>query len=144
MNKILCLFFLIVSIWSCSSQNTVVKNISKNVDLNYVLSNILTDKIIRKELRNRGQFVTVFEISDSKATPGNFSEGSEELLSSYIVSISPDGDYYTNSKLYKIEGLYMPNIIEIKETIYPEFSVTIEHGIYNKRRTDVFKLKGVN
>jgi hypothetical protein len=144
MNKILCLFFLIVSIWSCSSQNTVVKNISKNVDLNYVLSNILTDKIIRKELRNRGQFVTVFEISDSKATPGNFSEGSEELLSSYIVSISPDGDYYTNSKLYKIEGLYMPNIIEIKETIYPEFSVTIEHGIYNKRKTDVFQLKGVN
>ena len=40
----------------------------------------------------------------------------EDFLSSYLVSVIPDGDYYSYSKLYKIEGLYNPKVIEIKET----------------------------
>lgn len=144
MRKILfyfCVFFFIIS---CNSQEIKIKDFSKNQELNYFFARIDSKKTITRELYKGSLYLTIYNLSDSKATPDNFSEGSEELLSSYIVSISPDGDYYTNSKLYKIEGLYMPNIIEIKETNYPEFSVMIEHGIYNKRRTDVFKLKGVN
>ena len=79
---------------------------------------------------------------DSKVTPENFSEG-DEFLQSYMISVTPDGDYYTNSKLYKIEGLCNPKILEIKETTFPKFLIKVEHGLFNDRKTKLFELEGV-
>ena len=46
-----------------------------------------------------------------------------------MISIAPDGNYYTWSKLYKIEALVNPKILEIKETKYPNFILKIEEVI---------------
>ena len=112
--------------------------------MNYIFSRIdYTKGIINKELYNRGLFVTVFEISDSKATP---KERMEDFLRSYIISVTPDGDYYSYSNLYKIEGLIIPKVLEIKETTAPNFSIKIEHGSYrdNKRKIEIFEFEGVH
>jgi len=109
--------------------------------MNYVFARIYT-KSKTKELYNKGLFVTIYKMSDSKATP---KERIEDFLSSYIISVRPDGDYYSYSKLYKIEGLIIPKIIEIKETVAPNFSIKIEHGSYrdNKRKMEIFEFEGV-
>ena len=136
------LFILILTVTACQSQNGKVIELSDNSEMNYIFARISLRKPIFKELYNRGLFATIFQISDSRITPEDFSEG-HEFLSSYIVSMSPDGDYYTNSRLYKIEGLANPKIIEIKETTYPKFIIKIEHGVYDKRKIETFEFEGV-
>tara|TARA_R110001583_G_scaffold147991_2_gene299976 strand:- start:5698 stop:6051 length:354 start_codon:yes stop_codon:yes gene_type:complete len=115
---------------------------SRNEEMNYIFARIYPENIIRKELFKNGLYVTIFKISDSKVTPENFSEG-DEFLQSYMISVTPDGDYYTNSKLYKIEGLCNPKILEIKETTFPKFLIKVEHGLFNDRKTKLFELEGV-
>jgi len=39
--------------------------------------------------------------------------------------------------------LINPKIIEIKEHKYPQFSIKIEHGFFNKRKVKIFVLEGV-
>lgn len=145
MNHLLFIAFFI-SI-NCSSQEN--KHIIKNIDLsghsemNYIFARIYDIKPISMELYGGGLFISVFQISDSKATPENFFEGYDSSLSSYIISVKEDGDYYTGSKLYKIEGLEAPKVLEIKETKYPKFTIKIEHGAYTKRKTDAFEFEGI-
>ena len=128
---------------SCKAQKVVVKDISNNVDMNYLFARLDSKDIFNQELWNGGQYVKVFKISDSKATPENYFEGTDEVLTSLIISTVPDGDYYTNSKLYKIEGLCNPTILEIKEEEQFKFSIKIEYGAFNKREVEVFELVGV-
>ena len=128
---------------SCKAQKVVVKDISNNVDMNYLFARLDSKDIFNQELWNGGQYVKVFKISDSKATPENYFEGTDEVLTSLIISTVPDGDYYTNSKLYKIEGLCNPTILEIKEEEQFRFSIKIEYGAFNKREVEVFELVGV-
>lgn len=135
---ILSLFFL-----SCNSQNFIIEDLSNEAEMNYVFANVLKDSIIKRELWNGGQFITIFTIFDSKATPENYFEGTDEVLSSLLISAVPDGDYYTNSKLYKVKGLYNPKIIEVAQMDFPKFSVKIEHGSYNKRKIEVFEFNGI-
>ena len=128
---------------SCKAQKVLVKDISNNVDMNYLFARLDSKDILNKELWNGGQYVKVFKISDSKATPENYFEGTDEVLTSLIISTVPDGDYYTNSKLYKIEGLCNPTILEIKEEEQFRFSIKIEYGAFNEREVEVFELVGV-
>lgn len=128
---------------SCKAQKVVVKDISNNVDMNYLFARLDSKDIFNQELWNGGQYVKVFKISDSKATPENYFEGTDEVLTSLIISTVPDGDYYTNSKLYKIEGLCNPTILEIKEEEQFRFSIKIEYGAFNEREVEVFELVGV-
>ena len=114
-----------------------VQDVSKDTSANYILSNIIVDKTFEKELWSSAIYLKTFIISDSISTPDDFSEGSDEILSSVLISVTPDGDYYTNSNLYKIEGIYNPKILEITELSYPEFSIKIEYGNYNERITEV-------
>ncbi|AOW09796.1 hypothetical protein [Flavobacterium gilvum] len=143
MKKTITLFVLSFFFLNCKSQNLKVKNLEKKVELNYVIANLQIDNTVQKELWDRSQFIKIFTISDSKATPKGLFEGTDEVLSSLIISATPDGDYYTKSKLYKIEGINNPKITEIKEGKFPEFSITIEHGFYDKRKSETFKFKGV-
>ena len=116
---------------SCKSQEILVKDLANEVDMNYIFARINPTQISSTSLYNNGLFVNIYKLSDSKITPEKFKE---DFLSSYLVSVIPDGDYYSYSKLYKIEGLYNPKIIEVKETqgLF-NFIIKIEFGIYNNR-----------
>ncbi|MBN4047103.1 hypothetical protein JYU05_01000 [bacterium AH-315-P13] len=144
MKKVIALFVFSFFLLSCSSQEILVRNLDYNSEMNYIFSRINPTTIYKEGLYNGGVFVTVYKMSDSKTTPEDYSEG-HEFLSSLIISVTPDGDYYSYSKLYKIEGLIIPKVLEIKETTAPNFSVKIEHGSYrdNKRKTKTFNFKGV-
>ena len=102
-------------------------------EMNYVFSRLDTEKIKTEILYDGALHLKLFAISDSKITPENFSEGTEEFLESIYVSISPDGDAYTESKLIKLEGLLIPEVLEISELQYSKFSVKIEVGNKVKR-----------
>ena len=141
MKKITAILLFLVFI-SCKAQLPKVKNLSNNQQLNYIFANIFPKEIMRKELYRGGLFVTIFQISDSKGTPKDYFEDGHEILYSLIISVEPDGAY-TDSRLYKIEGLYNHKIEEIKETKYPKFSIKIEHGFYDKRKIELFEFEGV-
>lgn len=134
----ICLLFL-----NCKAQSIIVKDVSNNQNLNYILSNLELEKTFKSELWNEAIYLKAYTITDSKATSKDFSEGSDEILSSLLISLTPDRDYYTNSNLYKIEGIYNPKILEITELNYPEFSIKIEYGNYNERITEVINLNYV-
>ena len=125
---------------SCKSQEISVKDLANEVDMNYIFARINPTQISSTSLYNNGLFVNIYKLSDSKITPEKFKE---DFLSSYLVSVIPDGDYYSYSKLYKIEGLYNPKIIEVKETqgLF-NFIIKIEFGIYNNRQIQNFELEG--
>ena len=145
MRKIKCLLLqitLVLVSTSCKAQQPKVKDLSNNIKVSYILGNIWEKPII-EELWKGGLYIKIFKMSDSKATPEGLFEGYGGILSSLIISVLPDGDYYTNSRLYKIEGLANPKIIEIKETTYPKFSIKIEHGFYDKRKIETFEFEGV-
>jgi hypothetical protein len=144
MKKAVSILILCLTLWSCSSQAPIVKSLDNNSEMNYVLANIWKPNI-KKELWNGGLYVKIFEMKDSKATPEGFFEGYDGVLESLLISAIPDGDNYTNSKLYKIEGILNPKVIEIKETTAPNFSIKVEHGSYrdNKRKIEIFEFKGV-
>ena len=125
---------------SCSSQKIIVKDLDNNSDMNYIFSRIIPSSILKKELYKGGLYVMIYQISDSKITPKEYFE---DFLSSYFISVSPDGDYYSGSKLFKIEGVYNPKMIEIKEITYPKFSIKFEHGPAKKRKTELIELEGV-
>lgn len=142
MKKIFFLLILLSTI-SCEAQGREVKVIEFNKgyeDMKYIFARISPSKSILEELYNGGLFARIFQLSDSKVTP---TEYMEDFLSSYIISVTEDGDYYTESKLYKIEGMYDPKVLEVKETKYPSFNIKIEYGPYNKREVKNFELKGI-
>ncbi|AWW32638.1 hypothetical protein DN752_22195 [Echinicola strongylocentroti] len=109
--------------------------------MNYVLSNI--DKVDYSfyGLYERSFFVSVYTIFDTKATPEGSFEGHDNVLSSILVSVKPDGDYYTESDLYKIEGLLDPKVLGIAETAFPEFELSVEHGGADERKVVKYKLQ---
>ena len=111
--------------------------------MNYIFARIHDAAPFSQKLFKRGLFVRIFELSDSKATPEGLFEGYEGTVSSFIISVSPDGDYYSGSELYKIEGLIMPKITAVKELEFPFFSVEIEHGFYDQRETKIFEFNGL-
>ena len=133
---------ILLSTISCQAQRREVKVIEFNKqydDMKYIFARISPSKSILKELYNGGLFARIFQLSDSKVTP---TEYMEDFLSSYIISVTEDGDYYTESKLYKIEGMYDPKVLEVKETNYPSFIIKIEYGPNNKKEVKNFELKG--
>lgn len=129
-------FFLI----NCRAQSFVVKDLSSEESLNYVLANIEKVDFRFHGLYDKSFFVSVYTISDSKVTPAGFFEGYDSVLSSVLISIVPDGDYYTDSKLYKIEGFLAPKVLAIEETIYPEIVLSIEQGKVKSREISKYKL----
>ncbi len=129
----------IVTLSGCRAQKNELYEFSNNAEMNYIFSRISKDKPLMKVLYDGGLFITIFKISDSKATPSKYLE---DFVSSYIISVTPDGDYYSWSKLYKLEGLYNSKILEIKETNYPYFMIKVEHGVLGKEIVEIFKLQG--
>ena len=142
MRKILT-FITLITFLSCSSQNLIIKDFSDKKDINYIFARINLKNIISKELYDRGIFIKIFEISDSKVTPDKEFDGTEEFFSSYIISVTPDGDYYSGSKLYKVEGLLNPEIIEIQEETYPNFIINLEYGALKNRKIKAIKFEGI-
>ena len=122
------------------AQEIRVLDLSDRTEMNYYFARIEHNTTNSKWLYNGGLNINIFLMIDDRATPIEFLE---DFVSSYIISVTPDGDYYSWSKLFKIEGLYNPKILEIKEKEYaPYFTITIEYGDYNQREEKVFTLKG--
>lgn len=137
--------FLIFSVFSltdffCYAQGNVI-DLTSNEDLNYYLSNIAEVNTNSYKLFSDAIFINVITVHDSKATPDNYFEGYDSVLQSVLITITPDGDYYTKSKLFKIEGLEAPKLIAIKEQQYPNFEITLESGPFKKRTTKSFILQ---
>jgi len=135
------LFFIVIAI-SCDAQNSKVKNLSNDIDLNYLLASILPEKTIIKEIFNNGLYVKIFQLNDTKATKKEMFDGYDGVSSSFLISVMPDGDYYTTSNLFKIEGLINPFIKSLSEGAYPEFIITIEYGLADNRKIKEFSFKG--
>ena len=132
-----CFTFLIAS----KAQSIKVEDLSGELSLNYVLANM--EKIVYSNhaLYDRSFFVSVYTISDSKATPSGLFEEADGILSSVLVSIVPDGDFYVDSKLFKIEGILNPVVETLKETKFPEFSLSIAHGKALERKLVKYTLR---
>jgi len=47
-------------------------------------------------------------------------------LSSILIVIIPDGDYYVGSKLFKIEGFENSKIVSLSEKEFLKFVITVE------------------
>ncbi len=135
----------LIAFLSCESQNVVVKNLSKNNNLNYYFSRINLNESFNKSLFKESLFLNIFVLSDPKITSNkSITKGTEEFFSSCLISISPDGEYYTTSKLIKIENLINPKILNVYEGTYPYFYIKMEYGNHNKRKIKNFKLKGID
>tara|TARA_R110000868_G_scaffold411447_3_gene704013 strand:+ start:615 stop:1013 length:399 start_codon:yes stop_codon:yes gene_type:complete len=127
-------------VYNCNAQRMQIIDMSSNKEMNYIFSRINPTNILKEELYNGGLYVNIYQMSDSKVTSKEFME---DFLSSFIISVSPDGDYYSNSRLYKIEGLYNPKILDIKESTSHKFLLKIEYGSYDDRKTEVLEFEGV-
>ena len=140
MKKTIQNLFLFFLISNCTAQD--IKDLSKNKEMNYIFARINPKNTVSKELYKGGLFVTIYELSDSKATPSKYME---DFLTSYIISVIPDGDYYyPGSKLYKIEGLAIPEILEIKEINPPNsFTIKIEYGVVGEKKVKTFNFDGI-
>jgi len=121
-----------------------VKELSIYETANYLLANITEINYSYQEVFNRSFFISVYTLNDSKATPLEYFEEYDGVLSSILISIIPDGDYYSQSKLFKIEGLENPKIVSLKEKEFPEFVITVESGPVENRQTSEYKFKGIN
>lgn len=122
-----------IQILNCKAQGDLIE-MTDNTDMIYYFSNISQVNLINHSLFSRAIFVNVYTVNDSKATPDNYFEGYDGVLQSLFISIKPDGDYYSWSKLFKIEGVLNPEIITINELKYPKFEIVIEFG--NKKSRD--------
>jgi len=142
MRKVTLIFLLILVSVSCKGQEIKIIDLSEESEMNYIFARISNSKAISKWLYKYSLGISIFELSDSKATPEELFEGYDGLVTSYIISIYPDDNYYNWSKLYKIQGLVNPEILEIKETEYPNFIVKIEHGFFDRRIINDFKIIG--
>ncbi|WGK64278.1 hypothetical protein [Croceiramulus getboli] len=126
------------------AQMAKVDEIYSPKELSYILSNIQVEKISSKVFYHGGIYAKAYPISDSKATQETTFEGYDGVLMSYYFSFTPDGDYYSSSRLYKIEGLLDPQLIdwmELKEADQLQIKVIIEHGPALERISDSFQFK---
>lgn len=135
MKKILLLYIILISS-ICTAQIEEISDSSSK----YILANIYRIDYLNYQIYNRSLFLNIFTINDSKGTFDNSFKETDEVFEAIIISISPDGDYYTSSKLYKIRELIFPKILSIKETKYPEFIIRIESGMKNNRTIKDFKI----
>lgn len=134
--KQLFLALIALTITSCSAQE-VLTTYKGTTNLNYVLANLKPEKTVQKTLFKGSFYLKAFLISDND----KISEGTDEVYDAYFISISPDGDYYTSSKLFKIEKLIMPKILKIETLSYPTVQLTIETGKYDNRITKIVTIK---
>jgi hypothetical protein len=141
MKKIIIVLSCLFTLFCCKAQKNVI-DISEFKKTNYLISNIINTEIVLKEMFKGSFYVNIFEISDSKISKKTINEG-VEVLSSYLISCIPDGDYYTSSKLFKIQGLLNPKIKNINEREYPYFDLLIEYGEFNLRKTESFIIEGI-
>ena len=127
---------------SCHAQQGTIKEMSGDTIVHYLLANIKAVNYSFLELHDRSFFVNVYTLDDPRATPERFFEEYEGVLSSILIAIIPDGDYYTESRLFKIEALENPVIIGIAEKAFPEFTVSLESGAADQRKTVDYSFTG--
>jgi len=139
---LLTAFLLFQSEISCKAQEGVIIEMSKDNVANYLLANIKEINYSFHELYDRSFFINVYTLDDSMATSKSSFQEYDGILKSILVSVIPDGDYYVQSKLFKIEGLENPVILGITEKGYPEFILSVETGAADKRKNCDYKISG--
>jgi len=126
------------------AQKIEVKDISKDSSVSYILANINKQNYTFYKLYNGSFFINIFTMTDPKATKEGVFEETDEILLSILISVVSDGDYSINNKLFKIEGLVNPKIVEIQETKFPGFNIAVESGFFNKRKVNTYTFKGID
>ncbi|WP_300024092.1 hypothetical protein [uncultured Maribacter sp.] len=139
--KFIVILSVFIFVSSCRGQQKII-DLSDSQNLSYYIANIKKCNFLKKNMFDDSFFISIFEILETRTDINNFSEG-KELSSSYLISILPDGDYYSSSKLFKIEGLINPKIVEILEKEYPKFNLMVETGNYNERIIEIYNLDGI-
>jgi hypothetical protein len=129
--KALLTVILVAITISCKSQVTL-DNLSHNEDLNYYLANININKIVRYSIFNDGLYITFFPFADFRHTPDDLNNDGHEVQTSYLISVSPDGEY-VESSTYQIGPFMLPKIISVTQGDYPNFTVEIESGVFNNK-----------
>lgn len=145
--KIFCQILLIFISISCKAQQPLIEDLSNESKMNYTFALLDTKKTVTAELYNQILYVTIYQIYDPQATPDNFSPtDGDDVLESYIISVKSSDTYSSSSdsKLYKLKGLYNPKVIEVAEMNFPKFSIKIEYGRFENRKIEVFEFEGVN
>jgi hypothetical protein len=127
-----------ISFFSCNAQKRVV-GLLDNSEMDYIVSNITHCHVLSKAMFDASFYINIFEFSDSK-TSTKYGQEVEEISSSFLITSVPDGDYYTESKLFKISGFLNPYFVNIEEIEYPKFRITIENGAYNNRKSEIFTI----
>jgi len=135
-------FFFLETEFACKAQDAKIIELTSDETTNYLLANITEINYSFQEIFKRSFFVNVYTINDSKATPQDYFEEYDGILSSILISIIPDGDYYVKSKLFKIEGLENPKIVSLKEKDFPEFVIAVISGPLENRKTFEYRFKG--
>jgi hypothetical protein len=140
---LLLLFFFFLQIkYTCKAQDAKITELTSHETANYLLANITEINYSFQEFFNRSFFVNVYTLNDSKATPQDYFEEFDGIFSSILISIIPDGDYYVESKLFKLEGLENPKIVSLKEKEFPEFVIAVISGPLENRKTFEYRFKG--
>lgn len=140
--SLLLSFFFLETEFTCKAQDAKVIELTSDESANYLLANITEINYSFQEIFKRSFFVNVYTLNDSKATPLDFFEEYDGILSSILISIIPDGDYYSESKLFKIEGLENPKITSLKEDNFPEFVLAVISGPLENRIILEYRFKG--
>ena len=129
--KTLYTAILVIFSFSCKSQ-VILDDLSGNEDLNYYLANIFVNKIERHSLFNDGLYITFYPFADFKRTSDTFNNGGHEVQISYLISVSPDGEY-VESSIYQIGPFTLPIIKSVIPTDYPNFRIEIESGAFDNK-----------
>ena len=132
--KTIFLGSLLFYIVGCNAQSNLVKDISEEKKTNYFLAVLDIDKTKQFRLNKGDFYVKTYIIYDSNATKEEHFEEYDGVIQSVLISIIPDGDYYTDSKLFKIEGLYNPRVLSVNKTEDENYVISIESGLSNKKK----------
>lgn len=124
------------------AQERSLKDLSNEASANYILASIYKMEQVSYPLFKGTLFLNIYVMHDSNSTPAGTFDGYDGVLSSILISIAPDGDYYSVSKLYKIEGLLDPKVIAIKEGNDLSFTISVESGSKEQRETETFIMDG--
>ncbi|WP_026946305.1 hypothetical protein [Algoriphagus marincola] len=69
------------------AQEVKLKELSEDSKANYFFANIQSGEFLSYPVFERALFINAFLIYDSKATPTDYFEGTDEILSSILISI---------------------------------------------------------
>ncbi|WP_089358168.1 hypothetical protein [Ekhidna lutea] len=140
MRTIILILFYQLILFNCQSQKIEIIDHSSEDRLNYYLANIYLDRSSQHSLYNDGLNATILPFADTKRTKIESFKDGHEVMVSYLISITADGEYI-NSSLFEIGPFINPKIISVTPLKYPNFNLEVQDGKFDKRQTVKYEIK---